>query len=114
MDQKIQSRLDKTPNYKRIYEDIISKKYPDKFNACQSFFNKDSFSVIDILKINQMLFSSKNEMANDFDQKHKSYDKNSILEILDYQAKNKLNNSQLAKHFQLSRNTVSKWKKIFL
>jgi hypothetical protein len=34
--------------------------------------------------------------------------------MLDYQKKNKLTNSQLAKHFKLSRNTVTKWKRLFV
>jgi len=46
-------------------------------------------------------------------QKLKSYDKNTILQILDYQKKHHLNNTELALHFKLSRNTVAKWKKIF-
>ena len=47
-------------------------------------------------------------------QKFRSYKKSDILNILDYQKENGLNNSQLANHFRLSRNTVSKWKKLFL
>lgn len=110
MDQKIQNTIGNSPDYKLIYQDMISKKYPDKVLLCGSFFSKDSFSTLDILKINQFLFGA----SKDFDQKHRSYDKNSILEILDYQKKNQLNNSQLANHFKISRNTVIKWKKIFL
>lgn len=33
--------------------------------------------------------------------------------MLDYQKGNGLNNTGLAKHFSLSRNSVAKWKKYF-
>ena len=40
--------------------------------------------------------------------------KTTILEILQYQKNNNLNNNQLADHFKLSRNTITKWKKIYI
>ncbi|MXS70660.1 helix-turn-helix domain-containing protein [Flavobacteriaceae bacterium W22] len=113
MDRKVQNRVRNIPNYKQIYLDMISKKYPEKVELCQSLFVKDHYSTLDIVKINRILYGSLNNPAMDFNQKLKSYDSNSILEILNYQKKNKLNNSQLAKHFKLSRNTVTKWKKLF-
>jgi len=114
MDKKVQNIVRNAPDYKRIYQDMISKKYPDKVELCNSLFVKDYFSALDVLKINQILFGSFNKFAKDFNQKHRSYDKTSILEILKYQKKNKLCNSQLAIHYGLSRNTVTKWKKQFL
>lgn len=44
---------------------------------------------------------------------HRAYSKEAIYKILEYQKKNCLNNTQLAKHFKLSRNTVTKWKILF-
>lgn len=114
MGQKVQSKIENCPDYKLIYQDMVSKKYPDKVELCNSLFLKDSFSALDILKINQILFGVLNKGTTDFNQKHKSYDKTSILEILNYQKKYKLNNSQLAIHFKLSRNTVTNWKSFFL
>lgn len=113
MDRKIQNTRCKKPDYKLIYHDMVSKKYPDKFPLCDIFFKKDSFSALDILNINRILFGSPNKNTLDFNQKHRSYDYNSILEMLDYQKKNQLNNSQLASHFKLSRNTVTKWRRMF-
>lgn len=113
MDRKVQNRLRKSPNYKQIYLDMISKKYPDKIELCHSLFVKNQCSTLDIVKINQILCGSLSKSTKDFSQKHRSYDRNSILEILHYQKKNQLNNSQLATHFKLSRNTVTKWKKLF-
>ncbi|WP_317048662.1 hypothetical protein [Chryseobacterium sp. KLBC 52] len=72
--------------------------------------SKESMSLSDVLKINNIIFFD----GVSENQKFKSYDKQTIFEILEYQKKYKLNNSQLAKHFKLSRNTVTKWKRIFL
>ncbi|PRB04553.1 transposase [Chryseobacterium sp. MYb7] len=99
------------PDYKRIYLDIIIKKYPNRKEDFQVIFDKPSMSVLDILELNRQIFGIDNQQ---FNQKHRSYRKSDILKILDYQRKNELNNSQLALHFKLSRNTVASWKKLFL
>lgn len=102
------------PNYKKIYSDIITKIYPDKKNVCQSLLDKTELSSLDIIKLNNLIFKSKNNDDISFDKRHRSYNKKAIQEITDYQKKQKLNNSQLANHFNLSRTTVTKWKKKFL
>ncbi len=101
------------PYYKRIYIDIL-EKYPDKKEDCKIFLDKDYLSVSDIIELNRKIFGSQDKDAEDFNQKSRSYSPRDILEMLDYQKNNGLNNSQLAKQFNLSRNTVSKWKKIFI
>ncbi|MGU3376986.1 helix-turn-helix domain-containing protein [Chryseobacterium sp. M5A1_1a] len=101
------------PNYKLIYEDIIRKKYPHKKNQCQNILNKKKLSILDVVKLNDMIFDTKSKEAASFNQKLRSYSKASILEILNYQKVNNLNNIQTAIHFNLSKNSVSKWKKIF-
>jgi len=110
MDIQIQETV--TPDYKRIYSDIISQKYPEKKEKCMYFLKKENLSVLDVIKINKMVFE-KNEENHTFNQKCRSYNTAAILEILEYQKKNQLNNTQLAKHFHLSRNTVAKWKNIY-
>ena len=102
-----------TINYNKIYGDIIAKKYPQKKEECLTLLQKETLSAIDIIELNQKNFGLKkeNEVTN---QQHRSYSQSDILQILDYQKKHKLNNSQLANHFKLSRNTVSKWRKIFI
>ncbi|KXH83413.1 hypothetical protein [Chryseobacterium kwangjuense] len=102
----------KKPDYKKIYEDILLK-YPHKRNLCIPILSKAVLSMKDVLRLNDFIFP-KNTDASTQNQKHRSYDRSSILEILSYQKKNRLNNTQLAIHFQLSRNTVAKWKKQFL
>lgn len=100
------------PDYKVLYYDIITKKYPDKKEQCKTILEKENLSFADIIELNKKIFGTDKEMelAN---QRHRSYSKKDILQILDYQRNNKLNNNQLANHFKLSRNTVAKWKKIF-
>ena len=46
--------------------------------------------------------------------KHRSYCKTTILKILDYQISHALNNTQLAQHFDVSRNTIAKWRRLFI
>ncbi|WP_126651232.1 hypothetical protein [Chryseobacterium aureum] len=59
------------------------------------------------------IFSEADQKTQVANQRYRSYDKASILEMLDYQTKNQLNNSEWARHFALSRNTVAKWKNNF-
>ncbi|WP_284461363.1 helix-turn-helix domain-containing protein [Chryseobacterium sp.] len=98
------------PNYKRIYSDILNTKYTEKIPCCLSILNKKILSSTDIIRLNKIIFGTKENLYN---QKHKSYDRSAILEILNYQKTHKCNNSQLAKQFNVSRNTIAKWKKIF-
>ncbi|WP_126652110.1 helix-turn-helix domain-containing protein [Chryseobacterium aureum] len=101
----------KGPNYKKIYTDMVLAKYPNKIEVCGNILNKESMSILDVITLNRILFETDNEIAN---QKLRSYDKRTVMEILNYQKKNKLNNIQTAMHFKLSRNTITKWKKSFL
>ncbi|MDR6156807.1 DNA-binding transcriptional regulator YiaG [Chryseobacterium sp. SLBN-27] len=101
------------PNYKRIFEDIISKKCPEKYHLCAHLLNKSEISAMDVLTLNDIVFD-KNRASDSTSQKHKSYDSNTINTILEYQKKNKLSNTEVSRHFNLSRSTVSKWKKAFL
>ncbi|WP_316932874.1 helix-turn-helix domain-containing protein [Chryseobacterium sp. BLS98] len=75
---------------------------------------KKELSVIDILELNKRIFGIKDEETGKQNQKHRSYGRADILRMLDYQKINKMNNSQLAKHFGISKNSITKWKRIFL
>lgn len=101
-----------SPNYKLIFADILEKKYPEKTKNCEEILHKDNLSTLDILALNQIIFDLNIFVQNN--HKHRSYKKSDVFHILDYQKKYKLNNSNLAKHFKISRNTVSKWRKMFL
>lgn len=99
----------KEPDYKKIYSDIVRMNFPSKMEICEEILSKHSLSRLEVITIDKILFG---ECINN--SKHRSYNKKTIFEILDYQKKNNLNNVQLAKHFKISRNTVTKWKKMFI
>ncbi|WP_223609565.1 helix-turn-helix domain-containing protein [Chryseobacterium sp. OSA05B] len=101
------------PDYKKIYTDILNYKHPEKIEQCKSILSKPIFSFQDVININKMIFGPETRDNACRNQKHRSYNESSIIEILDYQRKNRMNNIQLANHFNLSKNTVTKWKKIF-
>ncbi|BAP32582.1 uncharacterized protein CHSO_3545 [Chryseobacterium sp. StRB126] len=85
MDKKIQKVVCQ-PDYKRIYSDFIAVKCPEKMKMVECFLSKDTLSLSDILKINNLLFD-KNSAEN---QKHKSYDEKAIFEMLEYQKKTQI------------------------
>lgn len=100
------------PNYKVIFEDIIAKKCPKKEKDCRSLLNKKKLTTFNILELNKKIFGTSTESLL-INQKHKSYNRCDIVQILIYQRKKNLSNQQISEHFKLSRNTVAKWKKIF-
>lgn len=102
---------DTKPNYKKIFEDMIAKNCPDRRNEFSKFLNKDHLPVMDVIKLSAEIFKKDNKDTLIFNQGHKSYDEEAIITILQYQEKENLNNTQVANHFKLSRNTVAKWKK---
>ncbi|MDR2235261.1 MAG: helix-turn-helix domain-containing protein [Chryseobacterium sp.] len=97
-----------TPNYKKIYKDLVAMKYPEKEKQCRTIFRKEKLTPLDVLSLNHILFGYQKD-----NQKFKSYTPEVIREILSCQRKKKLTNTALAKEFKLSRNTVTKWKKMF-
>lgn len=101
-------------NYKLIYTDILERNFPDKKEECKPLIEKKNLSAIDIIKLNEKIFGTVNKMTVSFNQNHRSYTKYDVSQILEYQKNHCLNNSQLANYFGLSRNTVTKWKKLFL
>ena len=100
------------PNYKKIFEDIVEKKCPERLQEFNHYFSKENFTIMDVIEINDKIFGLTDKDTMIFNQKHKSYDQETILQILAYQQKEKLSNIQLANHFNLSRNTVSKWRRL--
>ncbi len=97
------------PNYKQIYWDILNIKQPSKKNDCAKILFKKRLSALDILELNKLIFEKEN-----VNSKYRSYSKLDIIEILTYQKTYKLSNVELANHFKISRNTISKWKRSFL
>lgn len=100
-------------NYKAIYTDLINKKFPEKMVLCQNILRKKNISVLDAIKMNNLLFPQNSLEDERFSQKHKSYMENDILRILDDQRRNKLTNTEVALKYKMSRNTIAKWRKTF-
>ncbi|NML71784.1 helix-turn-helix domain-containing protein [Chryseobacterium sp. RP-3-3] len=96
----------KTPNYQKIYEDLI------KFKGLEDYMTVPKLErSIDIIKFNKLI--SKQTVNEIVTRQGRSYDEDSILELLHYQIKYDMSNTQLALEFKLSRNTVARWKKIY-
>lgn len=106
--------MDNRPFYHKLYTDLIRNKCPEKESACLVYLQKENWTALDVIQVNELLFGSKKMAGHAIDKKHRSYDQESIKQILLYQQKNKLNNKEIANKYGLSRNTVAKWKKLFL
>jgi len=102
------------PDYKKIYKDIIKYKKPEKQNDCNKLLKKEKLTVLDIIRLNTIIFGTCNREIIKLNQKHRSYDKQAILDILAFQKENDLSNVDLALKFRISRNTVARWKKFDL
>lgn len=89
-------------------------KHPDKFETCSPILQKKKLTVLDVLELNKIVFGLKSLETEQFNQRHKSYDKLTIMKILEFQKKNGYSNTQTANQFKTSRNTVAKWKRMFL
>lgn len=99
-----------SPDYRRIYIDILHMKFPEKIQECEGVLKKTVLTELDILTLNEKIFGN---VVISRRQVHRSYSEKAILQILHYQEQNMLNNKQLANKFGLSRNTITKWKKLF-
>ncbi len=97
-------------NYNRIYKDLLTKKYPEKLDELKDILKQDTLSEFDVLFIDKTI--SPDHYGNS--GKQRSYCKTTILKILDYQSTHALNNTQLAQHFDVSRNTIAKWRCLFI
>ncbi|NIF06155.1 helix-turn-helix domain-containing protein [Chryseobacterium sp. Tr-659] len=102
------------PAYKKIYEDMLRIKFPDKKKDCETILTKACLSEFDVLQIENILFKKRKSHMDLKDKRLRSYTQDTILQILTYQKIHELNNTQLAAHYGLSRNTVTSWKKRFL
>lgn len=103
-----------SPDYRKIYTDMINEKYPDKKGEIKGILSKENLSMLDVITCSSIISGREDEKTFSFNQKHRFFDQQSILQILDFQKKNGCNNTQLSRHFKLSRNTITKWKKKYL
>ncbi len=102
-------------NYKNIYLDILERNYPDKEKKqiCNEIFQKKELNFLDIIRLNELIFGNQKKEVNKNNQSYRAYNEHTIIEILKYQKKEQLGNSQIARMLKMSRNTIAKWKKIY-
>ncbi|PQA94426.1 transposase [Chryseobacterium shigense] len=102
------------PDFKLIYTDIINEKFPDKINnpVIRSKLNT-LHTAVDVLKFNILVFGQPENTVLSKSQRLRSYDERSIRDILEYQRKNRLTNTETGSHFKISRNTIARWKCFF-
>jgi response regulator of citrate/malate metabolism len=101
------------PNYHKIFQDIIAYDFPDVKKECKSILAKAKLTSSDIIALNKKIFKTQSNEKSE-NPKFRSYDRNTIAMVLEYQRKNMLNDTQLAEHFSISRNTIRKWRNNFL
>ncbi|MDN4011907.1 helix-turn-helix domain-containing protein [Chryseobacterium gambrini] len=102
-----------SPDYKRIYTDILEMRYRNKKDKCEALLNKPRLSVMDILELEKRIFDEKEITDEKENKKFRAYDDEAILQILRYQKNNNMNNNDTAAYFKVSRNSVAKWKRLF-
>lgn len=102
---------EKQPDYRKIYLDILHKKYPEKEEECKEILSKKVITFLEVIRLNDIIFKQdKNENLR-INQNLRSYDLETAKEILVYQRKNGMNNSEIARKFRMSRNTIASWRK---
>lgn len=115
MDRKIQS-LKKNlaaPDYRKIYTDMIEMKYQEKKESCKALLDRPNISFLEIIEIERKLMGVNISDPED-NGKFRAYDDKAIIQILKYQKKNRLTNIDLSREFKISRNSIAKWKKMFV
>lgn len=102
------------PFYHKLYADMIRDKYPHKESLCSHFLQKEHWTALDVIQVNELLFGVEKKQADvRKDMMHRAYDVASIKQILHYQQKNQLTNNDIAAKFGLSRNTLARWRRLF-
>lgn len=99
------------PDYGRIYKDIIQQKHPEKKHLLEQITSKNSFNALDIMSVNTQIFGCPKEASKNINKRFRSYDIFAITRIIRYQKKHELSNTETARLFQVSRNTICNWKK---
>ncbi|MDV7698993.1 helix-turn-helix domain-containing protein [Chryseobacterium soli] len=101
------------PNYTKIYEDMLKQDYPDKLKDPKILtLLKKLNTTEDVLKFNDKLFEQSRESQQN-NQKLKTYDKKTMLKLLQYQKKHEFSTSYMSRKYKISRTTLAKWKKMF-
>ncbi len=113
MAKEIQLTGHKGPNYEKIYREIIEEKGPFKKREMYAIFTQKNIKAYDIIKLDLLLSGVPSKEERTFNQQHRAYDEDTIKYILKYQSEYALSNIKTSEIFNVSRNTISKWRKLF-
>ncbi len=102
------------PNYHQIYLDIIHELCPHQLEKYSRFFLKSNLTYFEVIALNDLIFNPLNDENTTENQKFKAYHKDTIFTVLNYQKLNNISNSKLSRDFNISRNTIAKWKKHYI
>jgi len=100
------------PDYYRIFSDMVVQEFPDKINEIEKL-KKNNPTVFDIFSVNDRLFDTKTEEQKKIRQKYRVYSKQTIISILRFKRQKNMTISQMAAQFNISRNTLKKWMKVY-
>lgn len=92
---------------------MLKTEYPEKLEdpKIQKLLNGLK-TTEEILNLNDLIFEqSKESLRNN--QQLKTYDKKTILKLLQYQKKHDFSTSYMSRHYKISRTTIAKWRKMF-
>ncbi|WP_415325724.1 helix-turn-helix domain-containing protein [Chryseobacterium sp. MMS23-Vi53] len=97
----------------KIYQDMLKQEHPDKLQdpKIQSLL-KNLKTTEDVLNFNELVFKHTKESLRN-NQKLKTYDKKTMLKLLQYQKKHGFSTSFMSKKYKISRTTLAKWRKTF-
>nr|WP_314494391.1 helix-turn-helix domain-containing protein [uncultured Chryseobacterium sp.] len=100
------------PNYSKIYHDLLLAEYPEKLQDTKvKQLLKNLNTSDEVIRFNEKIFKqSKESLENN--QKLRTYDRETMLKILNYQKQHGFSSNYISKKYKISRTTIAKWKKI--
>ena len=99
-------------DFGRIFKEIAQKKEYSE-SVIDYIVNVEEWNSLNVIKISEKIGEKPRGENLKLNQKHRAYDEQSVKEILNYQKINNLNNSEMMRLFNISRNSIAKWKKMF-
>lgn len=107
-----QTYMKMRPNYSKIYHDLLRAEYPEKLQDTKvKELLKNLNTSDEVIRFNEKIFKqSKESLENN--QKLRTYDRETMLKILNYQKQHGFSSNYISKKYKISRTTIAKWKKI--
>src|SRR5690606_26634771 len=102
MDKKIPGKNDigDRPDFGKIFREMAERKKLPELERKRIAEQKE-WNSLEVIKTNEELFAKRSKENLKFNQQHRAYDESSIKKLLEYQKRNKLNNTEMIKQFKL-------------